>query len=222
MTSKGESADESEARPVTPWELNFASQMYKLRSARGLNQTELARRIGLWGLPFHQQTIQRIEAGQRPIRLNEAHVIAEVLDTTVVAMTSEMGASERQLVYKVDGLRREAAACGKDLVPVVTRWESDLRKLSDLIADHLKEVGDAGATSEVVRWSYGWLRAGHEAYEALNLARLQLLYLETGKKPSLYDVGEADRLSGIVSMAVDPGGDELTFNPPESFDESTS
>jgi len=44
-----------------------------------MSQTELARRIASYGLPFHQPTVQRVESGERPIRLNEAIVLCDIL-----------------------------------------------------------------------------------------------------------------------------------------------
>jgi transcriptional regulator with XRE-family HTH domain len=64
-----------------PWEQAFIETMVRTRRGRSWSQTELAQRLSAGGgLPFHQQTIQRIESGSRPLRLNEAVVIARVLD----------------------------------------------------------------------------------------------------------------------------------------------
>lgn len=62
-----------------PWETVFIENATRARKAAGVSQTELARRLAAQGLPFHQQTVQRIEQGQRPVRLNEVIVMADVL-----------------------------------------------------------------------------------------------------------------------------------------------
>ena len=65
--------------PDHPWEASFVANMTRARLAQGLSQTGLAKRLSARGLGFHPQTVQRIEAGERSIRLNEAVLIVEVL-----------------------------------------------------------------------------------------------------------------------------------------------
>lgn len=107
------------------WEENFRAQLKARREASGESQSALAKRIAASGLAFHQPTVQRIEDGKRPVRLDEAHVIADALGTTVVAMTAtgnpfageedpavaelgrSWGAVQRQIddaLYKLTGL----------------------------------------------------------------------------------------------------------------------
>jgi transcriptional regulator with XRE-family HTH domain len=77
------------------WERNFRDRMIRMRKAKGMNQTDLARALrNDFGLPFHQQTIQRIESGERPIRLNEANLIAETLGAGLDVMMSDIGSPE--------------------------------------------------------------------------------------------------------------------------------
>lgn len=61
------------------YEATFALQMRERREAKGWSQTEMARRLAEQGLKFHQTTVQRVEIGQRPLKLTEAMVIANVL-----------------------------------------------------------------------------------------------------------------------------------------------
>lgn len=76
------------------WEGNFRGRMEAMRTAAGMTQTDLARVLReRYGLPFHQATIQRIEAGERPVRLNEAHLIAHAFQTDLDTMTSGYGTS---------------------------------------------------------------------------------------------------------------------------------
>jgi transcriptional regulator with XRE-family HTH domain len=68
-------------------ERRFVQNMRRLRAARGVSQTELARRVSALGVPgFHQQTVTRIEAGDRPVRLNESTAIAAALGTDLEQM----------------------------------------------------------------------------------------------------------------------------------------
>ena len=47
-------------------------EIRRLRTARGWSQEELAERMKAYGYDWHQTLIGRIEAAQRPLRLNEA------------------------------------------------------------------------------------------------------------------------------------------------------
>lgn len=115
------------------WEENFRAQLRARREASGESQSALAKRIAASGLAFHQPTVQRIEDGKRPVRLDEAHVIAEALGTTIEAMTSSgdpfavevdphvlmlgrsWGAAQRQIddaLYKLTGLAGHLAEFG--------------------------------------------------------------------------------------------------------------
>lgn len=74
------------------WERNFRERMVRMREAKGMTQTDLARMLKTdFGLPFHQQTIQRIESGERPVRLNEANLIAQTLNEDLFMMMSDVG-----------------------------------------------------------------------------------------------------------------------------------
>src|SRR4051794_13849870 len=102
-----------------PREDAFVQNMVRARTRLSWSQNELARRLrdGA-GLSFHQQTVQRIEAGERPVRLSEALLIAKVLgmgdleaaatptsakeawsalETTVKLSASEQRKTKRQL-----------------------------------------------------------------------------------------------------------------------------
>lgn len=68
------------------FEMNFAVQMSERRRAKGWSQTELAKRVTEAGVKFHQTTVQRIESGERPLRLTEALAIAEALDAKFETM----------------------------------------------------------------------------------------------------------------------------------------
>lgn len=80
-----------------PWELCFVENMRRLREMQNLTQTELARELKFRGLSFHQQTVQRIENGERPVRLNEAFLIAGILGVDLATMASYTGSDELAL-----------------------------------------------------------------------------------------------------------------------------
>lgn len=66
----------------------FAHQMRRLRTARGLSQADLAERVSSLGGTLYQQTIAKIESGQRSLRLSEADLIAQALGSSVTEMLS--------------------------------------------------------------------------------------------------------------------------------------
>ena len=60
---------------LTPEE-TAGRELRRLREARRWSQEETARRMGAYGYDFHQTAIAKTEAGQRPLRLNEAAAFA--------------------------------------------------------------------------------------------------------------------------------------------------
>jgi len=49
-----------------------------LRKARGWSQSELAARLDRVGVRMHQTAVAKIEAGERPIRVNELVILAQL------------------------------------------------------------------------------------------------------------------------------------------------
>lgn len=87
-------------------ESNFLAQMIRLRQLQGLRQTDLAKALReRHDLKFHQQTIQRIEDGQRAVRLDEAYAIADVLGVSLETMSSTVSASDAEVRFSIDRLR---------------------------------------------------------------------------------------------------------------------
>ncbi|MFJ5893827.1 helix-turn-helix transcriptional regulator [Streptomyces californicus] len=69
-------------------ESSFINMMRWRRAGLGISQTELAERVVQLGGKMYQQTIAKIESGQRAVRLDEAEYIAQALETTVAKMLS--------------------------------------------------------------------------------------------------------------------------------------
>jgi transcriptional regulator with XRE-family HTH domain len=57
--------------------------LQRLRKDAELSQSDLAERLTERGVPFRQQTVLKIEKGARPLRVDEAAIIAEILDLSV-------------------------------------------------------------------------------------------------------------------------------------------
>jgi transcriptional regulator with XRE-family HTH domain len=75
---------------VGPLGQTFAREVRRLRELRGLSQTDLAAQLReRYALKFHQATIDRLEKGARPCRLDEVYALAEVLGSTVDDMLAD-------------------------------------------------------------------------------------------------------------------------------------
>lgn len=157
------------------WEQNFRDEMQRIRELKGWTQTDLARILrDRYGLKFHQQTVQRIESGERPVRLNEAHLIAEALDARVSSMEATMAQDAKVLRYQVDRLRREAGNMASDLSEIISEYEETIAELFLSVQApgvDLKKPDDATA------WAIKFLWFAYEPYANLVNAWTQLTEL---------------------------------------------
>ncbi len=189
---------------VIPWENNFCEQVVRLRKAHKMNQTELARRLNAWGLPFHQQTVQRMETGERPVRLNEAHIIARVLKTTVEAMTASAGIAERPIVNAVEDLRGSANTYAQHLAELSSDWVVKMDDLAALVYDMGEATKNGETPTDLMRWAFGWLMAGREADMHMVEALSRLLHLARGAEPQEIDLPRnAEHLDGLMESLWD-------------------
>ena len=69
--------NERMSRVPEPNELTGA-RVRELRTRRDMHQAVLALAMRRSGFRWHQQTVARVEAGSRPVRLNEATALAEI------------------------------------------------------------------------------------------------------------------------------------------------
>ena len=58
-------------------------RLQRFRKSAGLSQAELAQELAERGLPFQQPTILKVEKGTRPLKVDEAVIIAEILNLPV-------------------------------------------------------------------------------------------------------------------------------------------
>lgn len=77
-----------------------------LRTSAGLTQSELAERVNEVGVPtsWTQQTVVKIEKGQRPLRLQEAQAVARALSVDVENLA--VSDSDADLLDEVGALMR--------------------------------------------------------------------------------------------------------------------
>lgn len=149
-------------------EAAFRSAMVNARLAQGVSQTELARRLTDMGLPFRQQMIQRVETGDRAIRLNEAVALSRILGLSLDgAVTGDLDeplgdAMEEFLrlkIYDVGTLAKSAN--------VVRDRARDLS--ADIVrARHQFDVAAMGSDEPDVQTKIGYLNLLHDAVGAFH------------------------------------------------------
>ncbi|MEX5259576.1 helix-turn-helix transcriptional regulator [Kocuria sp. CPCC 205263] len=132
----------------------FRENMRRIREEKGWSQGELSRRLVDSGLSvFHQTTITRIENGSRPVKLDEAGVIAEALGVTLEVMTYDsMSAAVAGMVRQASEIRSELSVLGLRYVEAqhylhksLTKFEGSMEPgARDLATEVLGETaGDA-------------------------------------------------------------------------------
>ena len=80
-------------------EQRFAANVRLLRERQGISQVKLAQEMAARGWPWRQQTVTRVENGQRMIRFGEATALAGILHTPLERFTRP--ASEANDLEKV-------------------------------------------------------------------------------------------------------------------------
>ena len=120
--SKGETHDQ-----------RLAANMRALRERKDMSQAALAAAMSERGIPWHQQTVGRIEAGQQQVRFAEAVELAEVLKTSLDRLTwSTPEANATEFVYAA-GTR--VAKSYEEVAAAVARLLADLAWAERALAD---------------------------------------------------------------------------------------
>lgn len=155
----------SQSQSFARWEGIFRAQMKFLREQRGVSQTELARQLSDRGLSFHQQTVQRVEQGDRAIRLDEAYLIAEIFDVELSSMTDDLPEGDRELLQIVDTFRRRSLSTQADLQEVLAEWVEEFEVLAYALFES-RRANLAEPTEEEL-WLSAWVLKGVRAYKSM-------------------------------------------------------
>lgn len=139
------STDDTESARL-PWESSFGEALRELRVEAGLSQNALAQELRRRDLPFHQQLIDRVERGARPIRLNEAIVISrffgkeleEMFDSTLEPVDRATFTRRRleRMARRATQVQRDLTRAGQVLgtdVDLTTEVERDLESLAQTL-----------------------------------------------------------------------------------------
>ncbi|MEV7757880.1 helix-turn-helix transcriptional regulator [Microbacterium sp. NPDC089180] len=145
-------------------DLNFARNVAMLRERQGMSQSELARRMVERGFDsYSQMTVSRTEKGQRPVRLGEARVLAEILGSRVFDMTR--GSATEQIIGAVDGVADALADLMGSVGAALTEYALQLDEAAGLVEKHAQheeiEVREAASrlsslmlpATAVARWA---------------------------------------------------------------------
>jgi transcriptional regulator with XRE-family HTH domain len=160
------------------WERNFRERMAELREAKGMTQTDLARVLrDRHGLRFHQQIVARIEAWERPVRLDEAYLIAQVLETNLSGMTAVTGSTDSlRMALQLAQRRLDVAATG--LVVFLDNGAEELTPLADELenawAAYIYAQENYGVEADDKLVHKGLARTLHRFEEAFTDARDKL------------------------------------------------
>jgi transcriptional regulator with XRE-family HTH domain len=157
------------------------ANMTRRRKALGLSQTALAKALTEEGLAFYQPTVQRIELGERPVRINEAVAIIKVL------RMSQPGT-----------LGLDDAVDGKSEVVVTTALSESLRLAHEEVSDFLRTRSDA-RDRLIEQWQA--LTKALEAY----LMTLAELGADVDDELVVRSHAEADNLKHLIDITLDEG-----------------
>ena len=111
------------------WERNFRNAVAVKREELGMSQSALARALSGMGIPFRQQMVQRVESGERPIRLNEAVGMSRILGIPISdGIEGYSGADqEKMLRWKIDTRLRDAMS----IIVSITQVSHRIRVVGD-------------------------------------------------------------------------------------------
>lgn len=111
-------------------EANFIRRMAELRADADMSQSELARRMTERGFDtYSQTTVSRTEKGERPIRLTEARVLAEILGSSVAMMVQDTEIAELQNESR--NLQRVMEKLILDVARSLSRYERGVQSVRD-------------------------------------------------------------------------------------------
>jgi|SRR5579859_3007821 len=90
--------EDTELDPTDRW---FAANLKAAREQAGVSQEQVARRMREHGFPgFRQQTMGRIEAGERAVRVGEALALARAVESLIEDLTRPPGLARDALVLR--------------------------------------------------------------------------------------------------------------------------
>lgn len=232
MNDQQETAEEAVERDDHGWPqsqlANFRRNVKDRRERQGLSQGDIAEAVTELGLPMLQQTVYRIEAGSRAVRLEEAAAVAEVLGNTVVELFEapevKSLADALNRVEVESGGSVSLAAGEKLSAQAILAETADLLAESGKLSEQHTErvlaalaesvIGDARGAAEraatlpdhPARGKFGnyWLCAQREAMSALPGYRINVFEHGDQMRVGLLHVDPATELDDLTRTGLDP------------------
>jgi transcriptional regulator with XRE-family HTH domain len=164
------------------WEANFREHMQQLRSDKEMTQTDLARACGL----RHQQIVARIESGERPIRLNEANIIAAVLGIDLATMMADPGSAKSAKLNR-ELARQQLTRCTAEITVLLddgieqfeqltqelrNAWDAYVSAQNTLGAKVDKKHVHKGLAFTLSKFESGFARAREELASVIELSEV--------------------------------------------------
>jgi transcriptional regulator with XRE-family HTH domain len=87
-------------------EVTVGRRTRQFREQRGWSQADLGQRLGAYGAALHQTSISKLEAGARPIRLDEVGALADLFEVRPADLFEDAVGSDR--VRKAEDAYRHA------------------------------------------------------------------------------------------------------------------
>jgi transcriptional regulator with XRE-family HTH domain len=126
-----------------------AVNVLRLRKAANKSQAQLAHELALRGLPFQQQIIANVEKGIRPLKLEEAVAIGEILGVSVTALYEEH--SESEDIAAAAAQLDKAVTARAMHVRQIAELEEEIKQADLLIRDAQRRLEPVSYISEGVR-----------------------------------------------------------------------
>ncbi|GAA4191930.1 hypothetical protein GCM10022219_11490 [Microbacterium oryzae] len=121
----------------SPFDVRFGGRIRSVREERGKTQAEVVADMRRRGIEYmNTSTLSRIEAGSRPVRLEEARVLARILAVSLDGMIAE--GETIALVSARHRVAREKYVALREAVVNVTLAQLDIKHDVELLEDELK------------------------------------------------------------------------------------
>ena len=124
---------------MTDFNERVGANVRRFRKIAGLTQAALADRLRRQGHPFQQQTVLKVEGGNRPLKLEEAAELAEILTTPVEALygsITQATAKDRRI---------------DEQIKVVAELEDRTRTITEELTDTQAQLAAAQSTLDALR-----------------------------------------------------------------------
>jgi len=133
-----------EEQGVPGWPVDLEAAVAKnvrwLREGRGISQQQLGSDLYLHGFGMHQTTVAKLEAGAKPLRLNEVAAIGAYFGVPVESLWQEGGQVLTE--HEVAVLREEIAGCDVRHARAIDAAQ----RASAVVRQASSDLGEAQAT----------------------------------------------------------------------------